>query len=58
MNDWRVAAPSIGQGQAWLADGVLELAYVHLLATLVESVRLRENLPWSMVTGRRRSEDP
>ncbi len=52
MNDWRVAAPSIGQGQAWLADGVLELA------ALVESVRLRENLPWSMVTGRRRSEDP
>ncbi|BCJ05158.1 cytochrome b561 [Pseudomonas sp. RtIB026] len=44
---------------SWLADGLLALVCVHLLAALVESVRLRENLPWSMVTGRRRStEDP
>ncbi|WP_153784910.1 cytochrome b/b6 domain-containing protein [Pseudomonas sp. EMN2] len=44
---------------SWLADAVLALVGVHLLAALVESVRLRENLPLSMVTGRRRSpEDP
>lgn len=38
----------------YLADGVLALAVVHVFAALFESVRLRENLPWSMVTGRRR----
>lgn len=40
-----------------LADGVLALVGVHLLAAVVESVRLRENLPWSMVTGWRRPGD-
>lgn len=42
---------------SWLADGLLALVCVHLLAALVESVRLRENLPWSMVTGRRKSTE-
>lgn len=42
---------------SWLADGLLALVCVHLLAAVVESVRLRENLPLSMVTGRRRSPD-
>lgn len=39
---------------AWLADGLLLLIGVHLLAAVVESLRLRENLPLSMLTGRRR----
>ncbi|AIZ34056.1 cytochrome b/b6 domain-containing protein [Pseudomonas parafulva] len=42
---------------AWLADGLLVLVCVHLLAALVESLRLRENLPLSMLTGRRRVPD-
>jgi cytochrome b len=38
----------------WLADGLAGLVGLHLLAALVESLRLRENLPLSMLTGRRR----
>ncbi|MDH4611703.1 cytochrome b/b6 domain-containing protein [Pseudomonas sp. BN102] len=38
----------------FMADGLFGLACIHVLAALVESVRTRENLPWSMVTGRRR----
>ncbi|MCY1314373.1 hypothetical protein D9M70_650030 [compost metagenome] len=37
-----------------MADSLFALASLHVLAALVESIRLRENLPWSMVTGRRR----
>ena len=40
-----------------LADAVLALVCVHVLAAIVESVRLRENLPLSMITGRRRRRD-
>jgi cytochrome b len=36
------------------ADALLALVCMHLLAALVESLRLRENLPLSMITGRRR----
>ena len=39
---------------ARVADGLAALVALHLLAALVESVRLRENLPLSMITGRRR----
>lgn len=39
---------------AAFANGLLALVGLHLLAAVVESVRLRENLPLSMVTGRRR----
>ncbi|MDD2137909.1 MULTISPECIES: cytochrome b/b6 domain-containing protein [Pseudomonas] len=42
---------------SWLADAVLVLVCVHVLAAVYESVRLRENLPWSMITGRRRRRD-
>ncbi|OWJ96902.1 cytochrome B [Pseudomonas sp. A46] len=37
-----------------MADSLLALAGLHVLAALVESVRMKENLPWSMVTGRRK----
>jgi cytochrome b len=37
-----------------IADAVAALACLHMAAALLESLRLRENLPWSMVTGRRR----
>ena len=37
-----------------IADTLLALVCVHLLAAVVESLRLRENLPLSMLTGRRR----
>ncbi|MDV7213871.1 cytochrome b/b6 domain-containing protein [Azotobacter beijerinckii] len=37
-----------------LANGLLLLVGLHLTAALVESVRLHENLPLSMITGRRR----
>lgn len=38
----------------FFANALLALVCVHLLAALVESLRLRENLPLSMLTGRRR----
>ncbi|MEN5037131.1 cytochrome b/b6 domain-containing protein [Pseudomonas sp. TWI929] len=42
---------------SWLANAVLVLVCVHVLGAIVESVRLRENLPLSMITGRRRHRD-
>ena len=39
---------------AFIADALAVLVCLHLLAALVESLRLRENLPLSMITGRRR----
>lgn len=41
----------------WIADTLLVLVIVHVLASLFESYRLKENLPLSMVTGRRRKLD-
>lgn len=38
----------------WIADGLLILIIVHVCAALFESYRLKENLPLSMVTGKRR----
>lgn len=37
-----------------IANGLAALVALHLFAAIAESVLLRENLPWSMVTGRRR----
>jgi cytochrome b len=37
-----------------VANAVIALASLHVLAAIVESVRLRDNLPLSMITGRRR----
>lgn len=42
---------------SWLANALLVLVCVHVLGAIVESVRLRENLPLSMITGRRRHRD-
>ncbi|KKO13991.1 MULTISPECIES: cytochrome b/b6 domain-containing protein [Pseudomonas] len=42
---------------SWLANALLVLVCVHVLAAIYESVRMRENLPWSMLTGRRRNRD-
>ncbi len=36
------------------ANGILVLASLHALAAIAESRRLKENLIWSMVTGRKR----
>ena len=51
-------------GEEWLEDvhetfanSVAALVVLHVSAAVVESIRLRENLPWSMVTGRRRVPD-
>lgn len=41
---------------AWLADAVLALAAVHVMAAVVQSLWLGENLPLSMITGRRRAD--
>ena len=48
-------------GEEWLeqlhgqiSDAVAALACVHVAAAVFESIRLKENLPWSMITGRRR----
>lgn len=38
----------------WIADGLAGLVVLHLLAATVESIRLRDNLPLSMITGRRK----
>ncbi|VVP78588.1 hypothetical protein PS910_01745 [Pseudomonas fluorescens] len=45
---------------AFFANALLTLVCVHVLAAIVESLRLRENLPLSMLTGRRRlsEKDP
>jgi len=49
-------------GEEWLEDvhetfanSVAALVSLHVSAAIFESIRLRENLPWSMVTGRRRA---
>ncbi|GGD15857.1 cytochrome b/b6 domain-containing protein [Aureimonas glaciei] len=39
------------------ANGILWLAVLHAVAAIVESRRHRENLIWSMVTGRKRAID-
>lgn len=51
-------------GEDWLQDlheqianGLLVLVLIHLAAALFESYRLKENLPLSMITGRRKKLD-
>ncbi|MCY1216594.1 Prokaryotic cytochrome b561 [compost metagenome] len=39
----------------FMADSLFWLACLHVAASVVESLRMRENLPWSMVTGRRKA---
>ncbi len=38
-----------------LANSILVLSGIHVLAAIVESLRHRENLVWSMITGRKRT---
>ncbi|KKB75865.1 cytochrome B561 [Devosia soli] len=38
-----------------LANGIIALAILHIAAAVIESIRHRENLPWAMVTGRKRA---
>ena len=38
----------------WAADGLAALVMLHVSAALFESLRLNENLPLSMLTGKRR----
>lgn len=38
----------------WIANSLAALVGLHLFAAVLESLRLRENLPLSMLTGRRR----
>lgn len=40
-----------------LANGVLGLALLHIAAAVIESIRHGENLPWAMITGRKRPLD-
>ena len=42
---------------AFFANSLLALVCLHTLAALVESLRVRDNLPLSMLTGRRRPLD-
>jgi cytochrome b len=45
----------IGELHQGFANSILVLALVHAGAAIVESLRHRENLVWSMVTGRKRA---
>ena len=40
---------------SWIADALMALVSLHLFAALFESYRLKENLPLSMITGKRRN---
>ncbi len=39
----------------WIADTLVVLVLIHVLAALLESFILKENLPLSMITGNRRN---
>lgn len=41
---------------AWVADTLWILVLIHLLAALFESYRTKENLPLSMITGKRKKQ--
>jgi cytochrome b len=48
-------------GEDWLEDlhelianSLMALVVIHIIAAIVESIRLKENLPLSMITGKRR----
>lgn len=41
----------------WIANSLLAWVVIHISATLFVSYRTKENLAWSMVTGKRRTLD-
>jgi cytochrome b len=41
-----------------IANVLAALVCLHILAAVIESIRLRENLPLSMITGKRRQPGP
>lgn len=47
----------VQNAHVWAANGLLALVVIHATFAVAESVRHRENLIWSMVTGRKRAED-
>ena len=61
MTGWMMTLDAFW-GEDWLeelhegfANAIMVLALVHAAAAIVESLRHRENLVWSMVTGRKRA---
>ncbi len=44
----------VENAHSWIANSLMALVAIHLFAALFESYRLKENLPLSMVTGKRR----
>jgi cytochrome b len=42
---------------SWIANTLLSLVLIHIFAALFESYCLKENLPLSMITGKRRVEN-
>ncbi|SRR5690554_5623825 len=51
LEDWLAELHSL------LADTLVIVVAVHVLAAIVESLRLKENLPLSIVTGKREQRD-
>ena len=54
-----IFSPSAGEGarnfHEILSFLMLSLVSLHVFAAILESIHLRENLPWSMITGKRNS---
>ena len=42
---------------SYASDGVIILAIVHVVGTILVSILQRENLPWAMISGRKRGRD-
>jgi cytochrome b len=42
---------------SWTANALLYLVIIHVIAAVIESYRLKENLPLSMITGKRQRKD-
>lgn len=53
QTDCFFGSESLEEVHEWLAKVMLALVAVHVTAAVVESLRLRENLPLSMITGYR-----
>ena len=47
--------PWVEEVHETLANIIIAAAIIHVLAAVIESVRHRENMPWSMITGYKRA---